>query len=189
MGFDIKVIKIEVKEDTGPSGKYQYHQLDYEYKGQPGSLKVFSQTIKKYPDLKEGLNQLKPGMIVKIDKADNGKGYKELSKIVFEEATIGSPVLNSNAHIKTSAALSTNTSFDGTGAQVGNAITNACSTLKEGSTMKDIENRVWEIILLGERTKKRIQNNEHIKSNLIPENDPTMDDQAGHDMIDEEIPF
>lgn len=173
MAYTVKVISKEEKTDEGPHGEYKYISLTVDYQGKVSEKKIFPTVIKKYPNLQEELSQVKPGMDIGIETKENGK-YKEICKIVVGQS-------NSQTNKKVYTTDNKDVSI-----QVMNAMNNACQTLGDKKvTIKEIESRAWELILLGERLKAKISKGDHLKDNEEPPFDPSVNTGS----YEEEVPF
>jgi hypothetical protein len=173
MAYNVKVIKKEDdKVGKSQKGEYRYTSLTIDYEGKISERKILSTSFQRYPDLKGELEKVKDGMTIGIETQQNGN-YKEISKIVLSPITHSKTIIPSESR--------------DISIQVMNAMNNACQTLGEGMvTVNQIEQRSWELVLLGERLKKRLADGDHLKDNISPPNDPSVNTGSYEE---EEVPF
>lgn len=175
MPYNVKVLNKQTKTEMGPNGEYNYTSLIVDYQGKESEKKIFPVTVKKYPNLKEELEQVKEGMTIGIETQLNGK-YKEISKIVVGQSNNNQTNNKNNGYENKDVSI-----------QVMNAMNNACQTLGEKKvTIKEIETRAWELILLGERLKAKISKGDHLRDNEEPPYDPVVQTQG---YSEEDVPF
>lgn len=181
MAFHVKIKDVKTSVETGQYGEYSVTAVTYEFKGAEKRFLAYPSTLKKYPNLKSELSNLKTGMTVGFQTTKTDKG-SEISQILFDEPNRQS----SDAAASSATHTFSKSSFNDNalGMQVGNALTNAVSTLGVGASLEDIENRVWDLIQIGERTKRRLENKEHQKSETASNNE-----QMNSFKADLELPF
>ena len=154
----------------GQYGTYTFETLEYEYQGSKRSMRIYPQHLKKYPNLKADLAKVVIGSSVDMELVPTiGKDGKEYGELTSINPSLSEGKTQSASHHDTKPSHSTKpynpdtTTDRDIGMQVGNAITNAVSSLGAGVTLQHIEERIWDLILIGERTKMRLKNKEHLK--------------------------
>lgn len=189
MAYNVKVVNKTTKSAEGPNGPYTYISLEVDYNGEVSEKKIFPAALKKYPNLKSELDRVKAGDTVGLETTQNGK-YKEISKLVIGEQQF-IPMFPIIPPHKSTGYKSTYTKKDddySLGQQVGNALTNAAATLGGKATIAQLEQRAYEIILLGNRLKEKIKSGQTAKDNEEP---PEMSDtnHMGTTDDEEDVPF
>lgn len=183
MGYKVKVLEIDRnKKGTGANGEYTYTYMKVDYQGQESEKRIMPGTIKKFPNLKEEVAAVKVGMTVKLDTVKEGN-FTNISKITIEGAddkqvTTGDTTTKSDYN------------DNALGQQVGNALTNAAATLGGKATVKQLEERAWEIVLIGNKLKERLKKGEHLGK--VDEPPSIQDDMHSYGCMGddgEDIPF
>lgn len=187
MATNVKVAG--VKRLTSP---YPCHEFSFEQDGEIRTKKVYTS---KNRDLADVLDALSVGEEVAVSWRKNDKGFYEVAGISRGNAA-NTPAKKTYQKTTTTAAANSSTagkshSFadNAIGQQVGNALTNAVNSLGgQKVTIAQIEQRAWELVLLGERLKKRIADGEHNKDNVVPGRDISLEGD-GFETGEEDIPF
>ena len=168
MAFNVTIKNKTTEAHEGQYGPYDVTTVTYDFKGASKTLKIFPSHLKKYPNLKEQVDALQIGANVGFETAEiikpDGVKSSEICAVVPASAVTAKPAYSAAGK---KAWTPTSSPDKDIGMQVGNALTNACVILGQGATLDKVESTVWELILLGERTKERIKNGEHIKATDI----------------------
>ncbi len=171
------------KVDTG---SYSYYELVFEQEGKEKTQRVFTG---KNKELETIMKNLQGGETAEITWQKNEKGFYNVANLtVGGKATTKTSTAKTYTKTDTATSKSTHSYADNAiGQQVGNALTNAVNSLGgKAVTISQIETRAWELILLGERLKKRIASGDHEKDNAQPDRDVSLE----YDSVEEEdIPF
>ncbi len=186
MAFTVTIKDVKTEQRDGPHGPYDVTDITYDYKGTEKTFLAFPGHYKKYPNLSSEIKSLKAGMTVGFETTKTDKG-SDISKIITEGGP--APVMKSTASYKPKSTYTPND--NAIGAQVGNAITNAVSTLGQGATLAQIEQRVYDLILIGERTKRRLERGEHLNQASADNNTAASQEnqQSAHSFDDTDISF
>lgn len=178
MGYKVKIVGKGQRTATGANGDYVYEGLDVDYNGQVSEKKLMPGTFKKTPTLKAEYDAIKVGDTVEITTVKEGN-YTIITKLA---------VVNGATQTKGGQGKSYPKKDDdyNTGQQVGNALTNAAATLGGKATVKQLEERAWEIILAGNRLKERLKKGDHLQQTAEP---PSIQDDMHDYPEDEDIPF
>lgn len=180
MGYRVKVVAKGPRVGTGAKGSYEYIGMDVDYNGQVSEKKFLNTAFKKYPNLKAEVDAVKVGDTIEITSVQDG-AFKVVSKVLVVSDQEPTPASNATATRGDSTVKNDDYNI---GQQVGNALTNAAATLGGKATVKQLEERAWDIVLAGNRLKERIKKGEHLGKVDEP---PTVQDDIGYD--EEDIPF
>lgn len=120
-------------------------------------------------EVKERLRALQPGDEVCVHSRKNEAGFNELVDVTDKADAEFKPAKGGGGGWKKGGNVGAGNKFDGDGAQVGNALTNAAALLPAGSSAEQLEAMAWDVIQAGERLKKRLVNLREGKEEKPPE--------------------